>query len=185
MIEPEVAFLELDGLLSLAEGFITHIVTRVLELHRADLKVMGKDVPKLEAVIAPGSGTNNEVSSRPERSVVEGPAVGSATEPGAPSSPAHLRAKVGGGATEPNRFPRLTYDEAHAMLEQAYAEGKIENPHKYGDDFGSPDETYISSQFSKPVMIHRYPAAIKAFYMQPDPADPTKALCVDVLAPEP
>ena len=82
------------------------------------------------------------------------------------------------------RFPRLSYDAAHAMLEQAYAEGKIENPHKYGDDFGSPDETYISSQFDKPVMIHRYPAAFKAFYMQPDPLDPTKALCVDVLAPE-
>ena len=70
------------------------------------------------------------------------------------------------------------------MLEKAYAEGKIEAPHKYGDDFGSPDETYISCQFDKPVMIHRYPAAIKAFYMQPDPLDPTKALCVDVLAPE-
>ena len=83
-----------------------------------------------------------------------------------------------------NRFPRLTYDEAHAMLERAFAEGKIEAAHIYGDDFGSPDETYISSQFDKPVMIHRYPAAIKAFYMQPDPIDPTKALCVDVLAPE-
>jgi asparaginyl-tRNA synthetase len=70
------------------------------------------------------------------------------------------------------------------MLEKAFAEGKLEAPHKYGDDFGSPDETYISSQFSKPVMIHRYPAAFKAFYMQPDPLDPTKALCVDVLAPE-
>ena len=70
------------------------------------------------------------------------------------------------------------------MLDEAYAEGKLETPHNYGDDFGSPDETYISSQFDKPVMIHRYPAAIKAFYMQPDPADPTKALCVDVLAPE-
>ena len=70
------------------------------------------------------------------------------------------------------------------MLEEAYAARKIENPHTYGEDFGSPDETYISSQFTKPVMVHRYPAAIKAFYMQPDPADPTKALCVDVLAPE-
>ena len=66
----------------------------------------------------------------------------------------------------------------------AHAKGIIEAPHLYGDDFGSPDETYISSQFAKPVMIHRYPAAIKAFYMQPDPTDPTKALCVDVLAPE-
>jgi asparaginyl-tRNA synthetase len=164
MIEPEVAFLELDGLLNLAEGFITHIVTTVLAHHRADLKVIGRDIAKLEAVIAPISEE--------------------ATEPGAPSSPAHLRAKVGGGATEPNRFPRLSYDEAHAMLEDAFAKGLIETRHKEGDDFGSPDETYISSQFDKPVMIHRYPAAIKAFYMQPDPIDPTKALCVDVLAPE-
>jgi asparaginyl-tRNA synthetase len=81
-------------------------------------------------------------------------------------------------------FPRLSYDEAHAMLDAAFAAGKLEAPHIYGDDLGSPDETYLSSQFDRPVMIHRYPAASKAFYMQPDPADPTKALCVDVLAPE-
>jgi asparaginyl-tRNA synthetase len=147
MIEPEVAFLELDGLLNLAEGFITHIVTTVLAHHRADLKVIGRDIPKLEAVIAPIAKED--------------------TEPGAT-----------------NKFPRLSYDEAHAMLEDAFAKGLIETRHKDGDDFGSPDETYISSQFDKPVMIHRYPAAIKAFYMQPDPIDPTKALCVDVLAPE-
>src|ERR1700723_157096 len=55
MIEPEVAFLELDGLLNLAEGFIPHIVTTVLAHHRADLKVIGRDIPKLEAVIAPTS----------------------------------------------------------------------------------------------------------------------------------
>lgn len=136
MIEPEVAYLDLEGLMDLAEAFLTHIVTRVLETHRADLKVIGKDVTKLEAMVAPGA------------------------------------------------FPRLSYDEAHAMLEQAYKDGKIENPHTWGDDFGSPDETYISSQYDKPVMVHRYPAAVKAFYMQPDPNDATKALCVDVLAPE-
>ena len=62
--------------------------------------------------------------------------------------------------------------------------GLVETLHADGDDFGSPDETYLSNQFDRPVMVHRYPAAIKAFYMQPDPADPTKALCVDVLAPE-
>ncbi|HEX9200281.1 MAG TPA: asparagine--tRNA ligase, partial [Acidobacteriaceae bacterium] len=157
MIEPEVAFMDLDGLLALAEAFITHIVTRVLELHRADLKVIGRDITKLEAVIAPTTTTT------------ESGAPGLASETWVPAAP---------------RFPRLSYDEAHAMLDQAYKEGKLEAPHKYGDDFGSPDETYISSQFDRPVMIHRYPAAFKAFYMQPDPADPTKALCVDVLAPE-
>ncbi len=79
---------------------------------------------------------------------------------------------------------KATDDEAHAMLVQAHKDGLIETVHQYGDDFGSPDETYISSQFTKPVMVHRYPASVKAFYMQPDPKDPTKALCVDVLAPE-
>jgi asparaginyl-tRNA synthetase len=134
MIEPEVAYMGLDGLLVLAEEFIAHIVARVLEGHLPDLKVIGRDATKLQAIKAP--------------------------------------------------FPRISYDEAHAMLAEAFAKGLIEAEHKEGDDFGSPDETYISSQFDRPVMIHRYPAAIKAFYMQPDPVDPTKALCVDVLAPE-
>ncbi len=147
MIEPEACYMDLDGLMQLAEDFLAHIVTRVLETHRADLKLMGRDSARLEAVIARGSGN-------------------------------------GGSETTGGAFPRLSYDEAHAMLEQAYKDGRIEHPHTYGDDFGSPDETYISNQFDKPVMVHRYPAAVKAFYMQPDPTDPGKALCVDVLAPE-
>jgi asparaginyl-tRNA synthetase len=169
MIEPEVAFLELGGLLNLAEGFITHIVTTVLSHHRADLKVIGRDIAKLEAVIAP---SENSVILSEGAAEVEEPVLSPPKEP-AVASP-----------STPNKFPRLSYDEAHAMLEDAFAKGLIETRHKEGDDFGSPDETYISSQFDKPVMIHRYPAAIKAFYMQPDPHDPTKALCVDVLAPE-
>ncbi|WP_348267415.1 asparagine--tRNA ligase [Edaphobacter sp. DSM 109919] len=164
MIEPEVAYAGLDDIMDLAEAFITHIVTRVLESHRADLKVIGRDVTKLEPIVAPAPSLSTAAAPLlSSRSEAEGSAAGTTKEP---------------------RFPRLSYDEAHAMLEKAYAEGKLENPHKYGDDFGSPDETYISSQFDRPVMVHRYPAAIKAFYMQPDPADPTKALCVDVLAPE-
>lgn len=81
-------------------------------------------------------------------------------------------------------FPRLRYDEAVRMLNEAHAQGVLEQPFEYGNDFGSPDETWLSSQFDRPVMVHRYPAAVKAFYMQPDPADPQFALCVDVLAPE-
>ena len=134
MIEPEVAFIGLDELMELAENFISHIIARVLELHRADLKVIGRDVSKLETIKAP--------------------------------------------------FPKISYDEAAAILADAFKEGKIESEFQYGSDFGSPDETYISSQFDRPVMVHRYPAAFKAFYMQPDPLDATKALCVDVLAPE-
>ncbi|MBS1808995.1 MAG: asparagine--tRNA ligase [Acidobacteria bacterium] len=81
-------------------------------------------------------------------------------------------------------FPRLQYDDAVKMLHQAHAEGILENKFEYGGDLGAPDETYISSQYDKPVMVHRYPAAVKAFYMETDPANPDLALCVDVLAPE-
>src|SRR5207237_7021517 len=81
-------------------------------------------------------------------------------------------------------FPRITYDEAVKMLQEGHAKGQVEAKFEWGGDFGSPDETYISSQFDKPVMVHRYPAKVKAFYMEPDPQRPELALCVDVLAPE-
>jgi len=81
-------------------------------------------------------------------------------------------------------FPRVSYDEAVKMLQEAHAKGAIENSFEWGGDLGSPDETYLSSQFDKPVMVHRYPASVKAFYMEPDPQRPDLALCVDVLAPE-
>ncbi len=134
MIEPEVAFCDLDGLMELAENFIAHIVQSVLTRRAADLAAIGRDAEKLRAIQAP--------------------------------------------------FPRLSYDEAAAMLQQAHKDGHLEQPFTYGDDFGSPDETWLSSQFDRPVMVHRYPAAVKAFYMQPDAANPSLALCVDVLAPE-
>ncbi len=134
MVEPEMAYAGLPELLELAENYLTFIVKAVLERHRGDLKVIGRDTAALEKIEAP--------------------------------------------------FPRLSYDDAHQMLVDAHAAGKVETLHEAGDDFGSPDETYISSQFDRPVMVHRYPSAIKAFYMAPDPEDATKALCVDVLAPE-
>jgi asparaginyl-tRNA synthetase len=81
-------------------------------------------------------------------------------------------------------FPRITYDEAVKMLQEAHAKGAVETRFEWGGDFGSPDETYLSSQFDRPVMVHRYPAQVKAFYMEPDPDRPELALCVDVLAPE-
>ena len=190
MIEPEVAFYNLDDLMDLAEAFITHIVTRVLEHHRADLKVIGRDVTKLEAILAPAANPSTSqgsviLSEAPERAAGESNGAESKDPDIAdPLDTAQSVSATNPAVHAPHRFPRLTYDEAHAMLDEAYKAGKIENPHVYGDDFGSPDETYISSQFDRPVMVHRYPAAIKAFYMQPDPLDASKALCVDVLAPE-
>jgi asparaginyl-tRNA synthetase len=81
-------------------------------------------------------------------------------------------------------FPRITYDEAVKMLQEGFAKGALENKFEWGGDLGSPDETYLSAQFERPLMIHRYPAKVKAFYMEPDPQRPDLALCVDVLAPE-
>jgi asparaginyl-tRNA synthetase len=75
-------------------------------------------------------------------------------------------------------FPRLSYDEAAALLKEKGL------PFEWGGDFGAPDETAISENFDRPVCVHRYPSAVKAFYMKPDPQRPEVALCVDVLAPE-
>ena len=121
MIEPEVAFCDLDGLMQLAENFLSHIVRSVLKNRKPELAIIGRDITKLEAVVGP--------------------------------------------------FPRLSYDEAVAMLNQAHKDGHLENAFEYGNDFGSPDETWLTHQFDRPVMVHRYPAAVKAFYMQPDPVD--------------
>jgi asparaginyl-tRNA synthetase len=81
-------------------------------------------------------------------------------------------------------FPRITYDEAVQKLQEGHAQGKLEHKFEWGGDLGSPDETYLSSLYDRPVMVHRYPASVKAFYMEPDPVRPDLALCVDVLAPE-
>ena len=134
MIEPEVAYCDLDGLMELAEQFLSHIVKSVLKNRGPELEVIGRDKAKLEAILPP--------------------------------------------------FPRLRYDAAVEMLNQAHKDGHLEAPFEYGNDFGSPDETWLSSQFDRPVMVNRYPADVKAFYMEPDPKDAKFALCVDVLAPE-
>jgi asparaginyl-tRNA synthetase len=132
MVEPEMAYADLDDVMDLAEDFLVSVVGRVLDRRREELKVLERDTSKLESVQKP--------------------------------------------------FPRLRYDEAAKMLLEAPPEAGIN--FEYGSDFGSPDETFISATYDRPVMVHRYPAAVKAFYMKPDPEDPTKALGVDVLAPE-
>ncbi len=81
-------------------------------------------------------------------------------------------------------FPRVHYDDAVKLLHEGHASGALETRFEWGGDFGAPDETYISQQFDKPVMVHRYPAAVKAFYMKRDPARDDLALGVDVLASE-
>jgi asparaginyl-tRNA synthetase len=134
MVEPEIAYGELDDLMDLAEGLISFVVKRCLERRRGDLSAIGRDLSKLEKIEPP--------------------------------------------------FPRISYDEAVKNLQEGHAKGALETKFEWGGDLGSPDETYLSAQFDKPVMVHRYPAKVKAFYMEPDPQRPDLALCVDVLAPE-
>ncbi len=128
MVEPEAAFLDLDGDMALAEGMVAHVVQRVLDRCRPDLAILERDVTKLENVRAP--------------------------------------------------FPRISYDEAIEVIRGAG--GQI----PWGDDFGADEETLLSQAFDKPVLVHRYPAQVKAFYMKRDPARPEVALCVDMIAPE-
>jgi asparaginyl-tRNA synthetase len=75
-------------------------------------------------------------------------------------------------------FPHVQYKDA---VEQLHTLG---SDIAFGDDFGADDETVLTQQYDRPIMVHRYPSAVKAFYMEPDPLDPSLALCVDVLAPE-
>ncbi len=81
-------------------------------------------------------------------------------------------------------FPRLHYDKAVEILQEGFEKGELENKFEWGGDFGSPDETYLSAQFDKPIFVHHFPAAIKGFYFEIDSERPELALGVDLLAPE-
>jgi asparaginyl-tRNA synthetase len=122
-----MAFADLEDVKDTAEALICFVVGRVLENRREELKVLERDVSKLESVQAP--------------------------------------------------FPRITYDEAVLRLKEKGSEIQ------WGGDFGNTDETLLGEDYDRPVMVDRYPAAIKAFYMAPDPERPEVALGVDVLAP--
>ena len=75
-------------------------------------------------------------------------------------------------------YPRLDYAEAVAKLVE------LGSDIEFGEDLGGDDETMLTELYDRPLLITRYPAKVKAFYMQPDPEDPSRALAVDVLAPE-
>ena len=128
MVEPEVAYADLNDVMELAEDLVVSVVARVLEKRRRELTIIERDISKLEAVQKP--------------------------------------------------FPRISYDDAVKRLQ---AKGL---PIQWGGDFGGPDETTLSEEYDRPVLVHRYPSAIKAFYMKPDPERSDLALGVDMLAPE-
>jgi len=129
MLEPEMAYAELEDVMQLSEDMLVAVVAEVLERRPKELEALERDISKLEAIQSP--------------------------------------------------FPRLSYDEASAILQE-----HPESEFVHGDDFGAPDETILSERFDRPVLIHRYPKEIKAFYMKRDPEDDSKCLCVDVLGSE-
>jgi len=142
MMEPEVAFCDIDEDMDLIEDFMEYVVQRVLKNCKTELTELGRDLSKLENVRKP--------------------------------------------------FPRITYDEAIEILikkdiplirKTANGEEHI-RPFPWGEDFGAPHEEAIVEDFDKPVMVHRWPAIAKSFYMKRDPNNPEIALGVDVLAPE-
>ena len=128
MVEPEIAYCEIEEDMEWAEKLILFIIERVLKNRKSELKVLERDLSILESIKGP--------------------------------------------------FPRVSYTECVNILNK----GGIE--FKWGDDFGSPEETFIGEQFNQPVMIHRFPSAIKAFYMKRDPEDDKVVLGMDVIAPE-
>jgi asparaginyl-tRNA synthetase len=81
-------------------------------------------------------------------------------------------------------FPRITYDDALTLIAERHHEVEHCTPLVWGEDLGAPHETLIARQFDRPVFVERFPSALKAFYMEPDPARPEVALCADLLAPE-
>jgi asparaginyl-tRNA synthetase len=128
MIEPEVAFMDLEGIMEVIEQFVTGVVARVLDRCRKELEVLERDTGPLEAVKPP--------------------------------------------------FPRMSYREAAEHLrEQGH-------PFEEGGDFGAPDETALAEAHDRPLLVHGFPAGVKAFYMKEDPDDPETSLSVDLLAPE-
>lgn len=128
MVEPEMAYADLNDCMEVEEQLVTHIVKSTLQNRRAELELLGRDISRLQIIEPP--------------------------------------------------FPRIHYDEAVEILRKAGHE------FTWGDDFGSPHETEISSQFDKPVFVHHYPKQVKAFYMAEDPQRPETCLSVDLLAPE-
>jgi asparaginyl-tRNA synthetase len=128
MVEPEVAFNDLDDDMELAEEFLEYIVQTVLKECEPELKVLERNTTLLQNVKKP--------------------------------------------------LPRITYDDAVEILRSKGIN------FEWGNDLGGTDETVISEQFDRPVMVHRYPSQVKAFYMKRDPENPNVALAVDVLAPE-
>ena len=128
MVEPEMAYADLEDVKRVAEELIVYTVRRVLERRKEELQVLERDTSKLESVAAP--------------------------------------------------FPRMHYDEAVKLLQEKGS------AIQWGGDLGNTDETLLTEDFDRPVIVDRYPSAIKAFYFQPDPERPELAMGVDIIAPE-
>ncbi len=197
MIEPEMAFYDLDMNMQLAEDFLVAIVDRVLKNCREELTMIERDVAALEKIKKPfprvhysdavellrSDKTYNMISEDIDALEEEGPRLKKELEE---DQKRYGQAKKG----EKRRIDARAI-EINQRLEEI--EEDLRNLPKWresarnfewGNDFGGSDETLITRHFDQPIIVHRFPAAIKAFYMKRDPEDDRLALGMDVLAPE-
>jgi asparaginyl-tRNA synthetase len=162
MVEPEVAYMDLAGDMDLAEDLLCAIVLAVLEKHEKDLEAIGRSVDALKSVKKPFPRiSHREAVDRINDAI-----------------------KTGKADPRPAGRERAQHSEGKEEADASESEKRAPRLAKHDDDFGAEDETILSRLYDRPVMVHRYPYQVKAFYMKRDPEDAGRALCVDVLAPE-
>ncbi len=197
MIEPEMAFYDLEMNMALAEELVVHIVQEVLRHCRTELEVLGRDVAALERVQPPfprltyseavellrSDETARMIDARiealkEERQQLEAERAENRRRYGQAKKAEKRRID----AREIEINQRL--DEIEKELENLPQWKESARNFPWGNDFGNSDETVLTWHFDRPIIVHRFPAAIKAFYMKRDPEDERLALGMDVLAPE-
>lgn len=197
MVEPEMAWFDLDDDMRLAEDFISHIVQTVLKERKAELEILERDTTVLQNILPPfprvsydeavamlhSEETARRIdermqSLRDEEAALRNELAENKKQYNAVKE--HIRRKF--DAREIQINSRL--EEITEMLRNLPKWKESAANFVHGNDLGGSDETVLTWYFDKPVIVHRYPAAVKAFYMKRDPEDMSKALAMDVLAPE-
>ncbi len=199
MVEPEIAYAELDDVIAVAEDFICSIVERVLREHRADLEFLGRDIAALEKIQKPF----NRVTHAEAADILRGPRARELLERDLAAKTARIEeakklitekeAREKGAGVKQWERDKLV-GELHELREElADLEVEVQNiPHHIElaasfdprGDLGGSDETIISRLHDRPVFVTHYPRECKAFYMKRSAADPTRVNNLDLLAPE-
>jgi asparaginyl-tRNA synthetase len=198
MVEPEIAYIDIDGLMEVAEQFVSSIVQAALTHNRPELELLERDLAPLEKITPPFhrlsySEAVELLHSPRVRDFLEGQLEQKKKQVAALESSLAQWTQQQQAAQKEWQKEKLTQQINAAREESAELAEQIENLPKHmelaanfrwGKDLGGSDETIIASLYDKPVFVHRYPREAKAFYMKPDPAEPRVVLNFDCLAPQ-